>query len=386
MADVGCAGILVADTFCGPMKRLPLEGELLAIDEMPSKAGGCAANVAIDLVKQRITAEVCGCVGADPSAEVLLQSLRTAGVGCGQIQRVDGHPTSKTVILLVEEQDRRYIHIFGANAAFDVRRIRRDWIDRLKVFYLGGLFAMPSVCTDELAELLAYCRQRGVVTVVDVVVPQDRAGMEDLGPLLPQIDYFLPNDDEARRLTGIADPPCQAEALLRLGARTVIITCGPDGSFAARGATVGEPTRTRPIRSIPRDRATPSRPASSPGSCAVGTCPRPCATPPRWVHRQPRPSAPPTACSRPSKHGLSSPSARRGWIISRRRHEMRFEMNMGSAARVGVPALAGNGRRSKKEKPPEGGTPTAPENGAVPFARRSPCDCGTGWQSVLRPA
>ena len=234
MADVGCAGILVADTFCGPMKRLPLEGELLAIDEMPSKAGGCAANVAIDLVKQRITAEVCGCVGADPSAEVLLQSLRTAGVGCGQIQRVDGHPTSKTVILLVEEQDRRYIHIFGANAAFDVRRIRRDWIDRLKVFYLGGLFAMPSVCTDELAELLAYCRQRGVVTVVNVVVPQDRAGMEDLGPLLPQIDYFLPNDDEARRLTGIADPPCQAEALLRLGARTVIITCGPDGSFAAR--------------------------------------------------------------------------------------------------------------------------------------------------------
>ena len=39
MADVGCAGILVADTFCGPMKRLPLEGELLAIDRMPSKAG-----------------------------------------------------------------------------------------------------------------------------------------------------------------------------------------------------------------------------------------------------------------------------------------------------------------------------------------------------------
>ncbi len=31
MADVGCAGILVADTFCGQMKRLPLEGELLSL-------------------------------------------------------------------------------------------------------------------------------------------------------------------------------------------------------------------------------------------------------------------------------------------------------------------------------------------------------------------
>ena len=66
MAEVGCAGILVADTFCGPMKRLPREGELLAIDEMPSKAGGCAANVAIDLAKQGVAADVCGCVGATP--------------------------------------------------------------------------------------------------------------------------------------------------------------------------------------------------------------------------------------------------------------------------------------------------------------------------------
>ena len=36
MADVGCAGILVADTFCGPLKQLPAEGQLLAVDSMPS--------------------------------------------------------------------------------------------------------------------------------------------------------------------------------------------------------------------------------------------------------------------------------------------------------------------------------------------------------------
>ena len=30
MADIGCAGILVADTFCGPLPALPREGELLA--------------------------------------------------------------------------------------------------------------------------------------------------------------------------------------------------------------------------------------------------------------------------------------------------------------------------------------------------------------------
>lgn len=233
MTDVGCAGILVADTFCGPMERLPRAGELLAIDGMPSKAGGCAANVAVDLVKQGLTAEVCGCVGADAPADALLGMLGSAGVGCGEVRRLGSHPTSQTVILLVEGEDRRFIHSFGANAAFNVGHIRRDWIDGLKVFYLGGLFVMPSLRTDELGDLLAYCRGLGIATVVDVVVPQGVAGMDELAPLLPYIDFFLPNDDEAERLTGSSDVERQIEAFLGQGARTVVVTCGAEGSVAA---------------------------------------------------------------------------------------------------------------------------------------------------------
>ena len=31
MVDVGCAGVLVADMFCGPMRELPREGQLMVI-------------------------------------------------------------------------------------------------------------------------------------------------------------------------------------------------------------------------------------------------------------------------------------------------------------------------------------------------------------------
>ena len=216
---------------------------------MPSKAGGCAANVAIDLAKQAVAVDVCGCVGGDASAEVLLQSLAAAGVGCGQVHRLHSHPTSKTVILLVEGEDRRYIHVFGANAAFDIGQIRRDWIDGLKVFYLGGLFAMPGVRTDELAELLGYCRQRGIVTVVDVVVSQDQPGIDQLRLLLPYIDYFLPNDDEARRLTGFADTEGQIEVFLRQGVGDGRHHPRPDGAVAAdRPTTLA--SRHLPVESI----------------------------------------------------------------------------------------------------------------------------------------
>lgn len=235
MADVGCAGILVADMFCGPMPHLPNEGELLAVGSMLSKAGGCAANVAIDLARQRLSVDVAGCLGKDASAKLLLSCLEGSGVGCSQVTYTDLYPTSQTVILLVAGQDRRYIHSFGANQAFTLEQMSRDWLSGLKLFYLGGLLAMPGVRAESLGEVLRFCRSRGIVTVVDVVIPQQCAGIDELVPLLPHIDYFLPNNDEAARLTRCQEPPDQLHALRALGANTVVVTLGKGGALAGRG-------------------------------------------------------------------------------------------------------------------------------------------------------
>jgi len=235
MAQVGCAGILVSDTFCGPMKELPREGQLLAIESMPTKAGGCAANVAIDLTKQGISVEVTGCLGNDPSARVLLASLEDYKVGTSHIVYSHELPTSKTVILLVSGQDRRYIHSFGANATFTVSHIDRDWVRGLRIFYLGGLFLMPAFRPDELLDLLRFCRRNDVTTVVDVVIPQNATIPGDLGPLLNAIDYFLPNEDEAQHMTGRSDPFDQLRAFNRWGANTVVITRGRKGVIVGKG-------------------------------------------------------------------------------------------------------------------------------------------------------
>jgi sugar/nucleoside kinase (ribokinase family) len=235
MTEVGCAGILVEDLFCGPMAQCPREGELVAVDAMPTKAGGCAANVAIDLAKQGVRVEIIGCVGRDEAGVFLKQALEERGVGCRQLILAEGIATSKTVILLVDRQDRRYIHFFGANGSFTIKQIPRDWVAGLKVFYLGGLCAMPGLRMAELSDLLHFCRCKGVVTVVDVVIPQQFSAAAELCALLPQIDYFLPNDAEARALTGAEDPLGQMQALLACGAHAVIITQGQEGVMAARG-------------------------------------------------------------------------------------------------------------------------------------------------------
>jgi len=235
MKAVGCAGILVEDTFCGPMEALPSEGQLLVLEAMPVKAGGCAANVAIDLAKQGVKAEVAGCVGADPSADVVVSCLTANRVGVGQLARVEGYPTAKTSILLVKGQDRRYIHVFGANRAFTAAHLKPAWLETLGAFYLGGLFALPNLELDELRAVLELCRSRKIPTIVDVVAPQSLPNLHKALDLLPFVDFFLPNVDEARLITGRDNPLDQLKVFRASGAHTVVVTQGRTGAVAASG-------------------------------------------------------------------------------------------------------------------------------------------------------
>jgi sugar/nucleoside kinase (ribokinase family) len=235
MAQVGCAGLLVEDIFCGPLKALPPEGALHLLDDMPVRAGGCAANVAIDLAKQGISVDVAGCVGRDSAAELLLSTFTARHIGSSAVVRVEGGSTSKTVILLVEGQDRRYFHVAGANRAFALEHLSRDWAAGLNVFYLGGLFALPGLDVGALGEFLRFCRAARVMTVADVVCPQQLQGLGELGNILQHIDVFVPNEDEARAFTGVTDCFDQLRAFQKAGANTVIITRGSEGSVAAKG-------------------------------------------------------------------------------------------------------------------------------------------------------
>jgi sugar/nucleoside kinase (ribokinase family) len=232
MTRIGCAGILVKDTFCGPLQAVPRPGELVAVEAIRTKAGGCAANVAIDLRKQNLSVDLVGCLGQDAAGELLVKELQAAQVNCDQLIFTNEYPTSETVILLVIGEDRRYLHAFGANRAFAVEHIDPNWLAELDVFYLGGLFAMPGIVADSLLPLLAFCREQKVITVVDVVLPTGFKGTGEMERLLPHIDWFLPNDSEAAVLTGQTDPFEALRIFRSWGAQGLVVTLGEKGSVS----------------------------------------------------------------------------------------------------------------------------------------------------------
>jgi sugar/nucleoside kinase (ribokinase family) len=144
--------------------------------------------------------------------------------------------TSSTLVINVKGEDRRFIHATGANAVFTGAEITPELVQAARILYLGGFFLMPNLIVDRVAELFRSARAAGVRTVLDVVIPDPADRRDELARVLPWTDVFLPNVDEARQLTGLAEPLEQARVFRAAGAETVVITCGADGALLVGNA------------------------------------------------------------------------------------------------------------------------------------------------------
>ena len=239
-SDVLCAGIVVADHVSSPISHLPAPGELVLADQLLLTIGGCAANVAVDLVKLGVSASVVGRVGADVFGRVVADMLRERLVDVSALQVTPNMDTSQTLIVNVAGQDRRFIHTFGANGAFRAADIPLESVAKCRVLYLGGYLLMGGMQQDELIPVFAAARRAGAKTVLDVVTPGRADYLPRLEKILPHVDVFLPNDHEAELILGEKDALRQAERFHEMGAGTVIITMGDGGSIL-----LGEGVRLR---------------------------------------------------------------------------------------------------------------------------------------------
>src|SRR5262249_51900264 len=189
-----------------------------------------AANAAVDLAKMGVRAAVLGRVGGDVFGRVVTDMLREQGVDVSGVRVSPEADTSQTLIVNVAGEDRRFIHTFGANAEFSAADISPEQVRKCRALYVGGYLLMPNLKQDELVPLFQAARQAGARTVLDVAVPRPGEYLSRLERLLPHVDVFLPNNDEAELITGEKDPLRQAELFHKMGAGTAVVTLGGDGA------------------------------------------------------------------------------------------------------------------------------------------------------------
>jgi len=232
--DCLCVGIVVADFLCAPVSHVPAAGGVVMTDAISTAIGGCASNVAMDLAKIGYRSAVAGLVGADMPGMFVREALTRGGVDTTRLVETSTAQTSATLVINVRGEDRRFIHAFGANAEFDGRQIKLSLVRQARVLYLGGFFLMPALTAESAVEIFRCAREANVPTLLDVVLPDPRIRREQLDKVLPWTDIFMPNVDEGRQLTGLADPLDQARSFRDAGAKTVVVTCGGDGAVLAQ--------------------------------------------------------------------------------------------------------------------------------------------------------
>jgi len=246
-----------------PLGELFRPGSLVVVDRAAVSTGGGAANVGLSARRLGLSVALMGKCGDDVLGGTLLEVLRGFCEDCAAGMRIAaGENTSYTVVLAPPGTDRIFLHCPGANDTFGADDVDLELVSTGRLFYFGYPPLMARMYAgkgEELAELLARVKARGVTTALDMALP-DPSGPtgqapwpEILAKALPHVDLFVPSVEELAlmlrraeydRLVGAGDVLDQltpellrdlSGACLEMGAAVVMIKCGRHGLYV-RGA------------------------------------------------------------------------------------------------------------------------------------------------------
>jgi len=225
--DVVSAGNLVVDFVAGPIAGLPAWGTLVSLpNRLEPAIGGNGGIFAVAASNLGLRTAVVGKVGRDFFGDWLVERFGEYGVGTELVRR-GAKGTSSTVAIVNPEGERAFLHYMGANAMLSASDMKD--VPKCRWFHMSSVFLLPGLTVKGMEGALARAKKQGAVTSLDVA--WDPTGRWELGDCLRNVDYFVPNLDEGRAITGKKDVHEVGAELRRMGARNVIIKMGHEGSF-----------------------------------------------------------------------------------------------------------------------------------------------------------
>ena len=235
-----CTGNLVQDTVVAPVDEISY-GATRWVDRLDQHLGGNGANTsyAIGILGGRVRLQ--GCIGADAAGAEIRRQLESVGVDTSLLQ-TGREPTAATVALVKPDGSRAFLHRLGASAEAFADFTGFNTAHASTHYHLANPFTLPRF-RAKAALALRSARDLGLTCSLDTGWDSRGDWMRMLAPCLPLIDLLFANEDEARMLTGHADPFKAVAAFRDGGARDVVIKLG------SRGALVFEASSLEPFAS-----------------------------------------------------------------------------------------------------------------------------------------
>ena len=202
------------------------------VDEARLVVGGSGSIFSCGAARLGLRVAFVGVLGDDPFGRFMLESLAERGVDTSGCVVDPSRPTGASVILSRGE-DRAILTSTGTIADLRGELVDRELLRSARHVHVSSYFLQTSLAPD-LPELFREARAAGATTSVDPNWDPSEGWDGGLLALLLETDVFLPNSEEARRITGIDGFEVACATLAERGP-VVAAKSGEGGGLAIAG-------------------------------------------------------------------------------------------------------------------------------------------------------
>jgi sugar/nucleoside kinase (ribokinase family) len=229
MVDLLVIGDANPDVIVGPLTEPLAFGQHEQLVGTGALAlGGSGAITACGAARLGLSVAIAARVGDDAAGRFVRDALAERGVGTDALV-VDDAPTPLTVII-TRVGDRAML----TSGSWPSFAVPGELLASSRHVHVSSYFLLPAMA-EALPGLLATARRHGATTSLDT--NDDPNGNWDVGSLLAEVDYLLPNANEAMRLAGATSVSDAASTLASRGP-VVVVKDGAAGAFCQRGGKV----------------------------------------------------------------------------------------------------------------------------------------------------
>ena len=255
--QVLCVGQSVVD--CITKNSRESSGRKVA-DSITLNVGGDAVNESIALTGMGHCAALMCCVGSDHAGKIILDEVKRHGVNTDHVT-VRPDLVTPVADIFVREDGSRYsvssmsslvpgyvpdlaaaLRVPGkAGPGAGIESGPEAGQDAaggsgVKVVSFASLFRAPLDDPAVIRKLIREAHESGAIVCADTKLPTFRkTELSEIADVLPFIDYFFPNEEEALYYTDMDEPRDAVTELLSMGVKGVIVKCGAKGIVAGLG-------------------------------------------------------------------------------------------------------------------------------------------------------
>lgn len=203
------------------------------VESATTTIGSSSVIMACGAARLGLRTAFIGLVGDDIFGRFMLEAMQDRGIDTAACVVDPAVKTGMSVILARPGGDRAILTYMGSIPELGSVHIDTTFFSRVRHLHVGGYFLLDQL-RPALPELFRVAQDLGPSTSLDT--NWDPQGIWDVGSILAHCDLFLPNEMEARHISGQANLPAALDALVET-VPTLAVKLGAQGGLVRHGAT-----------------------------------------------------------------------------------------------------------------------------------------------------